>query len=352
MSAVRWYDFCMAEKERRLARTTLPEVRAQFARMVDDGVPPDAVRSALKLGRSTYFKWLRLYQGGGVAALEVRPIPGGQPKLTEKQEAQLRSWLVGKDPRQLQFEFALWTRKIVRELIFQRFGVEMTPQGVGKLLARLGLSPQRPVYRAYEQNPDAVTRWKTEQYPAIRAEAAKLGASVFFADEAAVRSDFHAGTTWAPVGQTPVVPATGNRFSVGMISAIAPTGELHFDLFTGTMNSARFIEFCEQLLHDVPGIVFLIVDGVRYHHSRAVNEYVASTNGRLRIFKLPAYSPELNPDEWVWNNVKNTDIGRKTATRRSDLTEMAHRALERLKGLPDVIRGFFGDPHLAYITNT
>ena len=320
--------------------------------MVDDGVSPVAIRSALRLGRSTYYKWLGLYETGGLAALEVRPIPGARPKMTEKQEAQLRSWLVGRDPRQFQFDFALWTRKIVRELVAQRFGIEMTPQGVGKLLARLGLSPQRPVYRAYEQDPDAVTRWKTEQFPAIRAEAAKVGASIFFADEAAVRSDFHAGTTWAPVGQTPVVPATGARFSVGMISAIALTGELHFDLFTGTMNSTRFIEFCRQLLHDIPGIVFLIVDGVRYHHSRAVAEFVASTDGRLRIYKLPGYSPELNPDEWVWNNVKNTDLGRKTATRKSDFVEMARAALKRLKSLPETVRAFFGDPHLAYITAT
>jgi transposase len=336
--------------EKRLARRTLPDVRAQFVRMVDDGVPAEAIRSALKLGRATYYKWLRLYRRGGSAALEVRPVPGGQPKLSERQLAQLRSWLVGSDPRQFQFDFALWTRKIVREVIRNRFGIEMTPQGVGKLLARLGLSPQRPTWRAYEQDPDAVARWKTETYPAIRAEAARVGARIFFADEAAVRSDFHAGTTWAPVGQTPVVVTTGARHTVNMISAVSTGGELHFDLFEGRMNSDRFIEFCRRLLHDIDGTVFLIIDGASYHRSAAVTEFVAGTSGRLRLYRLPAYSPELNPDEWVWNNIKNTDIGRKTALRKSDLTEMARAALTRLQQLPNLVQAFFRDPALAYIT--
>jgi hypothetical protein len=139
--------------------------------------------------------------------------------------------LVGRDPRQFQFDFALWTRRIVRDLIRRQFGVEMTPQGVGLLLRRLGLSPQRPLYRAYQQNPEAVRRWKQEQFPAIREQARREGAEVYFGDESGVRTDHHAGTTWAPVGQTPVVEVTGECKSVNMISAVSPGGALHFDVF-------------------------------------------------------------------------------------------------------------------------
>jgi transposase len=139
--------------------------------MLDEGVPAKSIMAALKLSRTTYFEWKKAYRERGSDGLKVRPLPGAAPKLTDRQSSQLRGWLAGRDPRQFQFDFALWTRKIVRDLIRQQFGVEMTPQGVGKLLHRLGLSPQRPLYRAYQQDPEAVRRWKEERFPAIRAQA-------------------------------------------------------------------------------------------------------------------------------------------------------------------------------------
>lgn len=320
--------------------------------MVDAGVDADTIKVALNLGKSTYRKWLALYRKGGEAALEVRPAPGGPTRLTDRQMAQLRAWIIGSDPTQFQFDFQLWTRKIVRDLIHQRFNMEFTPQGVGKLLTKLGLTPQRPLRRAYEQDPDAVARWKTQTYPGLRAEAARVGAAIFFADEASLRSDHHSGTTWGARGQTPVVLSTGARFTINMISAISPKGQIHFDLFEGKMNSEKFIEYLRKLLHDIPGPIFLVVDGAGYHHSKATLEFVESTEGRLRLYQLPGYSPQLNPDEWVWNNVKNTQVGRKNITRKSDLVEMAHQALNRLKETPSIIEGFFRDPELGYINAT
>ena len=167
----------------------------------------------------------------------------------------------------------------------------------GRLLRKLGLSPQRPLYRAYQQNPEAVARWKAETYPAIRAEAARVGATVYFVDEAGVRSDYHAGTTWAPVGQTPVVATTGDRFGINLISAVTAKGKLRFAAYDGSLNGPVFIDFCRRLLHDTPGLVFLVLDGHPVHRSKAVKQFAASTNGRLRLFFLPGYAPELNPDE-------------------------------------------------------
>jgi len=133
---------------------------------------------------------------------------------------------VGNDPRQLQFAFALWTRPIIRELIRREFDVRLSEVSVGRLLRKLGLSPQRPLYRADQQNPQAVARWKAETYPQLRAEAAQVGATIYFADEAGVRSDDHAGTTWAPVGRTPMVASTGDRFGINLISAVSAKGKL------------------------------------------------------------------------------------------------------------------------------
>jgi DDE superfamily endonuclease len=140
-----------------------------------------------------------------------------------------------------------------------------------------------------------VARWKAETYPAIRAEAARVGATIYFTDGAGVRSEDHAGTTWAPVGQTPVVAATGDRFGGNLISAVAAKGTLRFAAYEGSLNGSVFIDFCRRLLHDTSGPVFLVLDGHPVHRSKAVKAFAVSTNGRLRLFFLPGYAPELNP---------------------------------------------------------
>jgi hypothetical protein len=176
---------------------------------------------------------------------------------------------------------------MVRELIRREFGVRLSAVSVGRLLRILGLSPQRPLHRAYQQDPQQVARWKAEEYPRIRAQAAKARATVYFADEAGIRSDYHAGTTWAPVGQTPVGTTTGARHQVNLISAVTPGGMLRFATIDGKLDAAKFIDFGRKLLHDTPGPVFLIIDRHPVHRSVAVKQFAASTDGRLRLCFLP-----------------------------------------------------------------
>src|SRR5918995_11475 len=221
---------------------------------------------------------------GGPDALRARPVPGRPPKLSGEQMRRLYTLITGADPRQLEFAFALWTRDMVRELIRREFKVSLSAVSVGRLLRTLGLSPQRPLWRAWQADPDAVQRWREEEFPAIRAQARIEGATIYFGDEAGIRSDYHAGTTWAPVGQTPVVKATGARHSLNMISAVTAQGLLRFSTYPGSLTAARFIEFCRKLLVDTDGPIYLVVDGHPVHRSRAVKEFVASTDGALRLF--------------------------------------------------------------------
>jgi transposase len=165
-----------------------------------------------------------------------------------------------------------------------------------------------------------------------------------------VRSDYHAGTTWAPVGQTPVVATTGDRFGINLISAVTAKGKLRFAAYDGHLNGPVFIDFCRRLLHDASGPVFLVLDGHPVHRSKAVKAFAASTNGRLRLCFLPGYAPELNPDEWVWKQVKHDRIGRTGVTGPDDLKAKALAALHRLQKLPHLVRSFFRDPSLRYIT--
>jgi transposase len=333
---------------RKLDHATLEAIRIRSVKQIESGARVEDVAASLGLNRSTVFGWVASYREGGERALRAKPVPGRPPKLSAAQLRALYTLIVGNDPRQYEFDFALWTRELVRELIWKKFQVRLSAVSVGRLLRTLGLSPQRPVFRASQQDSERVRCWRETDYPAIRDEAAQLGATIYFADEAGVRSDYHSGTTWAPVGETPVVSSTGARYSVNMISAITPKGKLRFSTFTGTMNADTFIAFCRRLLHDDSGPVFLIVDGHPVHRSRAVKAFVESTGGRLRLFFLPPYSPELNPDEWVWKNVKHDRIGKAGVRSAEDLRQKAENALRRLQRLPGLVCAFFLDPHIQY----
>jgi transposase len=339
---------------RKLDHRTLEVLRLRAVEQVQAGAHPEDVAETLGLHRKTVYGWLAKFREGGRDALRAKPVPGRPPKLSGSQIARLYEMIVGSDPRQLSFAFALWTREMVRQVIRREFGVGLSVVSVGRLLRTMGLSPQRPLYRAYQQNPEAVARWKEEEFPAIRAAAKAEGATIYFADEAGVRSDYHSGTTWAPVGRTPVVRATGARFSLNMLSAVSAQGALRFTVHDGTVNAAVFIDFCKRLLHDTEraggGPVYLVVDGHPAHRAKATTAFVAATDGRLRLFFLPGYSPELNPDEWVWKNVKHDRIGKTGVTSQDDLKSKVISALRRLQKLPALVRGFFRDPHLHYIT--
>ena len=332
-------------------RRSTPEERLRAVQLLKEGNEAAIVARMFNVSRAMLFRWQQKYDQGGPVALETKKTPGPTSRLGPTQVSKLYAIITGSDPRQLQFDFGLWTRKIIRDLIRQEFGVKFSEVQVGRLLKKMGLSPQRPLYRAYQRDPERVAEWKKSVYPKIRKLAAEEGASIF-EDEASVRTDHHAGTTWAPVGQTPVVITTGERKSVSMVSAISPRGELRFRVQEGTMNAGRFIDFLKALLESVPGKIFLIMDGHPVHKAKKVSEFVREkADGRLSIFFLPPYSPDLNPDEWVWNNVKNERLGRGVIMSKDDLKAKAVSALRRLQKLPDIVRGFFRDPTLSYILN-
>lgn len=275
----------MAIKGRRATR----EERIRAVRLLANGNSPELVAEFLGVSRSSVFEWQRKYREGGPAALSTKLAPGRPANLSDEQMLALRSLIVGRDPRQLSFDAALWTRKIVRELITQRFAVSVSLSTVRRILRKLGLSTHPPLDRAYQRDPDRVRQWKTIEYTKIRAQAARIGARIFFADEA----------------EAPAVAAAGESRSITMIAAGSPRRETHFDVFSGTMNAERFIEFCQKLRHDVTGPVFLIAEDAGVHTTGLVKQYVTSTSRGLSLFLLPPYSPELAPDNWTWSNVEH-----------------------------------------------
>ena len=303
---------------------------------------------ALGFHRSVIYEWLGRFRKGGMAALEAQPVPGRPSKLGPQQMQRLVRLITSKNPVQLHFPFALWTRSMIQELIWREFGVSLSESAVGRMLRRLGLSPQRPLFRAYQQDPQAVQLWRDEEYPAIQKLAKQEDAVIYFGDEAGVRSDYHSGTTWAPQGKTPVVRTTGSRFGMNLISAVSAQGQLRFMVTPQRMTASVFVEFLRRLTHNQQRPVFLIVDNHSTHKARMVKDFVEQTQGRLRLFYLPPYSPQLNPDEWVWRHVKNHRVGRQVVTGPAQFQALVIASLRRLQKLPATIRGFFYAPDLRY----
>jgi transposase len=325
------------------------EERLSACEALEKGVSADDVAKVLKVSRASIFEWQKVYRAHGAEALRTKKTRGPDSKLSDGQMSQLYRLVAGNDPRQLSFGLALWTRGMIQELIFRQFGVRLSLVSVGNVLGKLGMSPQRPLYRSYEQDPEKVAEWKQKTFPQIQARAKKEGAAIFFADEASVRTNYHAGTTWAPVGKTPVVSGTGRTRSISMVSAVSPRGELHFQVHETGIRQEEFLEFCKMLLADVGRPVFLIMDNSQVHRAKILKAYADGSNGMLSLFFLPPYSPNLNPDEWVWKNVKHDNLGRASVKSESELAEFAIAALARLRELPEKVRAFFGDPSLRYI---
>ena len=333
---------------RKIDRKALEAIRIRAIKRVQAGESPEAVIKALGFTRTVIYQWLAKYREGGLDALRSRKAPGKQPKLKGKQLQKLYRLIVGVDPRQLKFEFALWTRGMVRELIKQRFKVSLSEVSVGRLLKKLGLSPQRPQRKSYQQDEYLVFKWMAEDFKEIKKLAQKENADIFFGDESTVRSDYHSGTTWAPIGKTPIVRTTGARHKVNLISAISPRGAMKFMATEESVNSTVFIEFLKRLVAKADKPVFLILDNSPVHRSNEVRQYVQGTNERLRIFFLPPYAPELNPDEHVWNYLKNHKIGRQTTTNAWDLYKRVIKVMRSLQRLPEKIKSFFRHPWTKY----
>ena len=339
----------MKRDGRKLKRETQEELRIRAVQQVEAGESPELVIQALGFHRSQIYEWIARYREGGLEALKTRKAKGREPKLSGQQLSKLYRIITTKNPLQLKFEFALWTRAMIREVIRAEFNIRLSEVSVGRLLHKLGLSPQRPLRKAYQRDAEQVKAWQEIAYPEIQKLAKKEKASIYFGDEASIRSDYHSGTTWAPVGQTPVIETTGARFSINMISAVSAKGQLRFMTFSGKMNADKFVQFLDRLMYKARRPIFLILDGHPVHKSKQVKRYIEDTKGKLRLFILPPYSPHLNPDEWVWNWLKNHNLGKVSVSGPDQYRDTVNRFMRRLQKLPEIIRGFFRDKNLAYI---
>ncbi len=299
---------------RSLAPIAQQELRQRAVKAVLDGKTQIEVARLFGVTRQALGLWVKAYREGGSRALKQkrrgRP-PGGS--LDAKQERRMAKIVIDKRPNQLKLPFYLWTREAVVQMIKEKLEIELSVWTVGRYLKKWGFTPQKPIRRAYERSDFKVQRWLTEEYPAIKKQAAHEKAEIFWADEMGLRSDHTSGKTYGRKGQTPVVPITGDRFGCNMISALNNRGTLYFMVFKDRFKTDVFLDFLRRLIRQAKRKVYLIVDGHPVRRAKKVKLWLEKHKDRIRMFFLPPYSPELNPDEYLNNDVKSNAVGRKRA---------------------------------------
>jgi transposase len=332
---------------------TLESIRLMAVERVREGERASSVIASYGFNRTTIYKWLTVTSipGKGLNALRSRPATGRPRTLTPRHEKQVFAWVNGKDPRQYGLDFGLWTRSIVARLIEQKYGVRIGLTAVGELLAKLGLTPQKPLERAYQRDPEAIERWQRETYPAIARAAKALGGEVYFWDESGFRADTVHGKTWGKKGVTPVVMRPGQRQSISAASAVNSKGAFWYSTYQGGLNEQLFVQLLKQMMRYRTKPVHLVLDGLPAHKTKLVKTYVALTEGKLTLHFLPGYAPELNPDELVWSHMKRTGVARTPLLKGEKLGEKIDAQLSAIKRMPSLVRAFFKTSSVAYITD-
>lgn len=334
-------------------RTLSPEaqehLRFRVIAALRGGMKKAAAARAFGVSRTSIDTWLQRIDLGNLQSLrsKKRGRPP-EPRLASHQAATIVKLITDRTPDQLKLPFALWTREAVRDLIAQRTGVMVSVRTTGRYLKRWGFTPQKPLRRAYERDPAAVKRWKEQEYPDIVQQAKAENAEIHWGDQLGARSDHQAGRSYGRRGVTPVIPGTGQRFRANLMSSITNRGHLCFLVFKGKFNAAVFIGFCRRLLRQRRRKIFLILDGHPVHRSAAAKTWLEANRRRIRVFFMPGYSPELNPDEYLNNDVKTNAVGRQRPATEPELIDNLQQYLRATQRRPNIIKRYFHAEPVRY----
>jgi len=324
--------------------------RRAVAAVREEGLTQVAAARAFGVSRQSVRLWLQAHRKRGDAGLAARKRgpKKGRGKLKSWQAATTSRLIRDRHPEQVKMPFALWTSDAVRQLIQRRFGVKLAGRTVRRHLQRWGFTPQKPVRTAYERDPKGVAQWLETEYPAIRARANREKACIYWGDEMGIRSDHQAGRSYAPRGKTPTRVGTGQRFGANVISAITNRGSLAFMVFKATFTAKVFVRFLRRLAKHAGRKAFLIVDRHGVHRSGAVRDWLAAHAARIEMFLLPGYSPDLNPDEMLNQDVKTNAVGKRSPRNRPQMVRAVRRHLERRRRDPELVRRYFHEKSVRY----
>ena len=336
---------------RKLPAAAQEERRRQVVGLRERGLTYDAIAAQVGLTRTGVFNICRRFAIEGLAGLRSKPRgpePGRRRALDAEQEADVCTLIRRHTPDQVGLPFALWSRAAVRELIRQRCGIKLAVRSIGTYLARWGFTAQKPLRRAYEQRPAEVRGWLRQTYPAIVTQAKRARGVIFWGDETGLRSDDVRGRSYAPRGRTPVVRVCHKRAGLSLISAVSNKGELRWMVLDGAVTAPRLICFLRRLIQDARRKVFLILDRLSVHRARQIRDWLAQHRAQIEVFYLPPDSPELNPDEGLNADLKQTVTRKAPARSKPQLKRTTISHMRKLSKMPARIRSYFQHPQFRY----
>jgi transposase len=336
---------------RKLPAAAQEERRRQVIGLRQRGLTYGAIAAQVGLSRTGVFDICQRFAAEGATGLVSKPRgrkPDEQRLLDAAQEAEVRRQICRHTPDELDLPFALWSRAAVCAVIRQRCGVVLAVRTVGKYLARWGFTAQKPLRRAYEQNPAAVRRWLRRDYPAIVAAARRARGIIFWGDETGLRSDDVRGRSYAPRGRPPVVRVCHRRAGLSLIAAVSNRGALRWMVVDGAVNAAAVIRFLQRLIRDAKRKVFLILDRLQVHRAGRVRDWLAEHQAKIEVIYLPAYSPELNPDEGLNADLKQAVTRKAPARSKQQLKRATVSHMRRLSKSPARIRSYFRHKPVRY----
>lgn len=315
----------------------------------EEGMSKSDAARTFGVSRTSIHAWLGKFSQRGGAGLASRPR--GRPRrsrLAGHQAATTVRLIADRCPDQLKLPFALWTREAVAQLIAERYDIRVSVWTAGRYLKKWGFTPQKPLRRAYERNPAAVKKWLSEEYPAIQRRAKREQGEILWGDEMGLRSDHQTGTSYGRKGQTPVIPGTGQRFRCNMISAISNQGRLAFMVFKQRFTAKVLLDFLRRLVRHAGHKVFLIIDGHPVHKSKKVKQWLKQHTAEIELFLLPGYCPELNPDEYLNQDVKSNALGRRRPNNQAEMIDNLRSRLRSTQRKPCKVKNYFQHPHVKY----
>lgn len=343
----------MARNKTRGTQAAQELIRRRLVAAVGKGRSIADAARAFGVGYTAAHGWCKAHRNGGAKALSSRKRGrklGEKRRLTAKQEARLRQWVIDTTPEQLKLPFMLWERRAVQELAERRFGIVLPLRTVGEYLRRWGMSCQRPAVRFYEQQPKAVKEWLKERYPAIVKRAKEQNAEIQWSDEAGVTTSSASGARgYGPKGKTPLLKRVARQDRINHVSSVTNQGKTRFMIYEGTLTAERYIQWLAQSVKAAKGRkVIMIVDNLRVHHSRSVKEWLEGKEHLIELEYLPAYSPELNPDEYLNADVK-ANVHRKRMPRsKEELRNNVEDHLKHIQRHPKRVRQYFKAKHIRY----
>jgi transposase len=312
------------------------------------GESPEVVAQIFNFNRSCIYRWLKQYDEGGYPALESRMAPGASPLITQEMDEWLKQTVLNRTPVDFGYDTTLWTCAILADLLQKEFAITVSGCAVSLHLNKLGLSYQKPAYQDVERDPQEVERFLNDKFPRIQRLAGKMGADIGFEDEAGVGIMTRSGRTWGKVGKTPVVRVSMKRGGYNVLSMVTAQGEMKYSVTEDPIQSERYIAFLRQLIQARQSPLILLVDRASFHRSQQVRDFVRAHRTQLRIYFLPRRSPERNPDEQVWNEIKNHRIGKQPVKNKKDLKKRLYSALRSLQKNMGRILSFFQLPDTRY----